>query len=163
MVDAPYKPNELELLSKAIRFWQQNTYRYIELPWVVEERYTEVTRPEGAREVTIRHGNLVASGEQSFLKLWREFVLPSAPGYIGWTPCFRDEPVVDALHHLYFLKAELFVPVDNPDDGFCILSRMLHKQIVLFQMPRAAGSARSHFLDVRCSSARIKAPAALVT
>ena len=28
---------------------------------------------------------------------------------------------------------------------------------------RAAGSARSHFLDVRCSSARIKAPAALVT
>ena len=33
--------------------------------------------------------------------------------YIGWTPCFRNEPVIDRYHQSEFIKLELYCPVTN--------------------------------------------------
>lgn len=113
MVTGPLAESSLFLLDACLSAWTSRGFRYVSLPWVVPTRYTDVTRPPGATDVLTPHGALVASGEQAFLQLWDEAHLPpSRLGYIGWTPCFRDEPVLDDLHHHAFIKAELFIPLE---------------------------------------------------
>ncbi len=133
MVAARFAPNSLKLLEESIHYWQKQGYAFVDLPWIVEEHYTAVTRPPGGKEVPTVYGNLVASGEQSFLKLFTENVLPQARGYIGWTPCFRDEPVLDALHHFYFLKSEVFVPRPTEAAAFEELPLLLTLQTAFFE------------------------------
>ena len=105
MAAGNFTPQSLSLIDKSICYWQKQGYVFVDLPWVIEERYTRATCPPGGKEVVTPYGNLVASGEQSFLKLYTEKSLPLAPGYVGWTPCFRDEPFFDQLHQFYFLEA----------------------------------------------------------
>src|SRR4051812_31257748 len=113
MVHAPLNNDTLSRLSSALQYWQQKGYRFVNLPWMVPQEYTDLTKPDFATEPdpSTKHGILVASGEQSFLKLWAEGLLEGGQGYVGWTPCFRNEPVYDAGHHFYFMKAELFFPL----------------------------------------------------
>lgn len=101
----------MEHLNSCLGFMEGRGYTYIELPWAVEPRFTHFTKPPGRADFPLgAHGDtLVASGEQSFLKLAKEQKLNGR--FIGLTPCFRDEPTLDAWHLPYFLKAELFVPV----------------------------------------------------
>ena len=49
----------------------------------------------------------------SFLQLWDEGRLPAgALGYVGWTPCLRDD-ALDETHQHGFMKAEWFVPAQD--------------------------------------------------
>jgi len=111
MVDAKLGPDVLGRLSRAIEFWVQNGYQFVELPWVAPAHCTDATKPAfvTAADLATPYGNLVASGEQSFLMLCERNLLPAGDRFVGWTPCFRQEPVFDATHHLYFMKAEVFV------------------------------------------------------
>jgi len=134
MVTGPFTPNSFLLLQEALAFWRELGYLFVDLPWVIERRYIEATRPSGAPVgLETPYGFLVASGEQSFLKLASEKKLLEAPGYIGWTPCFREEPQFTQLHHLGFLKAELYIPAESLESGTEALPRLLTRQQELFE------------------------------
>lgn len=98
-------------VQQALNYWQEREYQFVNLPWLASRPVLEYTRPPQAQgeDIHTPHGGLVASGEQSFIQLWLDGKLKPDTGYIGWTPCFRQEAVFDALHHFYFIKAELFV------------------------------------------------------
>lgn len=106
--------DSLHLMDSAIELLCQQGFIFVDLPWVVQRQYSDATRPPTAQDFETPMGSLVASGEQSFLQMWVRGELPpmqkGALGYVGWTPCFRDEPVLDQLHQTMFLKVEWFVP-----------------------------------------------------
>ena len=112
MVDAPLNSNALGRLQGALDYWQEAGYEFVNLPWLVSRPVIEYTRPPQAQgeDIYTPHGGFVASGEQSFIQLWLDGKLKGDTRYVGWTPCIRQEPVFDARHHFYFIKAELFVP-----------------------------------------------------
>ena len=140
---------DLALLNGALDYWVNlHLYEEIELPWVIPERFTTATRPADRVELTLPHGNLIASGEQSFLMLMSERALPTASGYIGWSPCFRAEPVLDELHQLTFTKAELFIPVPSYQVGLDELPELLTRQRSLFQRLSVTLGERSPHLTL---------------
>lgn len=107
----------LERLQRVLDAWTQRGWTPVALPWMAPEPYMAATRPDTVRwpEPATHEGALVASGEQAFLWLAAHDRLPpAAHGWIGWSPCFRHE-AYDPLHQHYFLKAELFAPLDTPD------------------------------------------------
>lgn len=140
----------LERLAFALRRYQSWGAQFVSLPWCAPMQYVQATRPPSAigLDVTTPYGQLVASGEQSFLWLAEHDELPEPKPqphhvvsimahpmmmppptpivvpdddplrdwWIGWTPCFRDDPP-DELHHYGFIKAELFAWVSgwHPD------------------------------------------------
>lgn len=97
---------DYRLLAEAIEFYSQRGYHYLETPWIVDHRYTEVTKPAGRRDFYCLDGYLVASGEQSFMSAMHFGELEPGGKYQTVTPCFRDE-AVDELHQTWFLKLEL--------------------------------------------------------
>ena len=116
MVTGPFDPRSLELVQRALDYWTARGATFIDLPWVASEHSLQATCPAGAPlGVEVPGGWLVNSGEQSFLELWAGDGLAEGDCYIGWTPCFRREPRFDRLHSLGFLKAELFLPLADPD------------------------------------------------
>lgn len=105
-----------EYISKAIHHYGLRGFSYLEVPWLVPEGISDMTR-ENKRDTSFvtRFGELVGSGEQSFLSLMVQEAL--APGrYMCATPCFRNEPVLDELHRRHFFKVELIdtLTVDVP-------------------------------------------------
>lgn len=138
----PFRHNALGLLQIAIDFWRDHGATYVDLPWLVEKEYADATRPAGRGDVQSAHGHFVSSGEVSFLKLWAEGLLPDAsPGpYIGWTPCLRDEEVIDPLHQHGFMKAEWFAPVAHLDDAgqAARFVELTFRQHLCFQVVAAA-------------------------
>jgi hypothetical protein len=99
------------LLGRALDFYKALGYKYIEVPWLVRNEVTEVTRHEGAENFGVPAGDLVGSAEQSFIQMMMDGQLP--PGrYCTISPCFRDEPVLDDLHQKHFMKLEL---IDTPN------------------------------------------------
>jgi seryl-tRNA synthetase len=100
------EPISWSLLTKAISFYENHDFSYIEVPWIVSSEATQVTFPKGAGIFSGLAGDLVGSGEQAFIQLTLDGQLP--PGkYCTLTPCFRDEQVIDRLHRQYFAKVEL--------------------------------------------------------
>lgn len=97
-------------LGLALEYYKRLGYTYIDLPWTVPEWVSNLTKPVDRRNLYLfgQHQScLVASAEQSFLyKLIKE-ELPEGK-YVGITPCFRDEEVLDSTHGNYFMKIELF-------------------------------------------------------
>lgn len=94
------------LLAEAQSYYSGLGYRYIDLPWTVDEIYSNATKPIEYKNFYIDNKVLVASGEQSFIELAVNNKL--VPGkYFGITPCFRDERI-DRIHNKYFMKLELF-------------------------------------------------------
>lgn len=91
-------------IAAALDFYQSKGYAYIEVPWIVTHEAMLITSPGGKRFFNTFAGDLVSSGEQSFLQL-RETL--KAGLYCCATPCFRDERPVDSLHRQYFFKVEL--------------------------------------------------------
>lgn len=112
-VTGPFVENSLLLLHRALELWTAQGFRYVDLPWVVQKEYSDATRPPNCRDIQTLHGSFVASGEQSFLQLWDAGQLRGSPGYVGWTPCLRDDKL-DDWHQHGFMKAEWFVPL-TPD------------------------------------------------
>lgn len=109
----------LRRLQMTLDHWRtQYGFAVVALPWMVPEKFMAATRPDFVDptipDLGTEEGPLVCSAEQAFLWLHAQKALPPAPGYIGWTPCFRRELYAPGRHH-YFLKAELFVlaPTDT--------------------------------------------------
>lgn len=112
---AVFDARALGRVQATLDWWAARGCTVVALPWMAPERAMDATRPPhaSATDLGTEEGALVASGEQAFLWLDAQGLLPEGP-VIGWTPCFRRE-AYDAWHHHYFLKAELFVPVVAPD------------------------------------------------
>jgi hypothetical protein len=96
-------------LARAITFYQNRAYEFISVPWTADLWACVATSPP-RRQFAAPRGYLVASAEQSFLSMMPGWNLCRA---VAITPCFRDEPVVDALHQPYFMKVEL---IGRPSD-----------------------------------------------
>jgi hypothetical protein len=115
-VTGPFLANSLLLLHLALQWWQTQGFVYVDLPWMVPSRFADAHRPSFCRDVPTLHGSFVGSGEQSFLMLREQGLLAGdAPGFIGWTPCLRDEPVLDETHQHGFMKAEWYVPLRSAE------------------------------------------------
>lgn len=115
-LDTTWAPEgALGRLQSVLTAWQARGASFVPLPWTVPPEFLEKTRPphKSSDDFMLGTEGLVASGEQAFLWLDAEDRLPStvAGVYIGWTPCFREEPVYDALHQRAFIKAELYAPL----------------------------------------------------
>jgi elongation factor P--beta-lysine ligase len=103
------------VLSRAMGFYQDRGYRVVDVPWLVPSTTCYATLPGFASKNAViqtksGHGSLVGSAEQSFLQLQLDDH-PSvrSPGlYVACSPCFRNEPVLDDLHHKHFMKVELY-------------------------------------------------------
>jgi len=92
-------------IGSAVEWYKALDFTYIEAPWLVNDGPYDATRPPDAPYVTAMGKNLVASGEQSFIQMMSDgHIIGKA---VCCTPCFRDEPSPDGLHHPYFVKVEL--------------------------------------------------------
>lgn len=95
----------IKRLADAENYYFNLGYELTDVPWIVGQKAYDMTKPkQGARDFRTLGGNLVASGEQSFLELMMNGVKINKAQCI--TPCFRDE-IYDPLHHPYFIKLEL--------------------------------------------------------
>lgn len=101
-------PIDYQILADGLRHYTDNDYPYREVPWVVRPEAMAVTLPLGAEATSNQYGDLVGSGEQSFIELMMRGEQLDKACCI--TPCFRLEPHYDELHHGYFMKLELFDP-----------------------------------------------------
>lgn len=96
---------DYQKIAEALTFYASCGFSEIQVPWVVGYGAYNATKPPLAVDVPTLHGYLNASGEQSFLELMLNG--QRLGKHICVTPCFREEPVLDRIHHRYFLKAEL--------------------------------------------------------
>lgn len=98
------------LLAHAIEFYKSLGYRYVDVPWIVPDATARMTFDgEG---LACQAGTLIGSAEQGFL------AIDIAPGdrLVSCSPCFRNEPVIDELHHLWFMKVELYIEGSHLDE-----------------------------------------------
>jgi hypothetical protein len=109
-------------IGKAIEVYSGLGYNYIEVPWLIDQKSIDITKPPKCRYFATEFGHLIASGEQSFLQI-RDELCPSRK-YQTVTPCFRDD-TVDELHVRQFMKLELIVPLWKTDDAEKILQQMM--------------------------------------
>jgi hypothetical protein len=110
-------------LCDAVDYYTSLGYRYIDTPWLVQQKVCNSTKPRQFRPIhhhidALNHTfHIVASGEQSFLQLQYErhkFGQPLMTGkYQTITPCYRDEQIIDEQHRIGFMKLELIEWVDG--------------------------------------------------
>ncbi len=97
---------DFAVISEAQKFYGEEGFKNIPVPWVIDQEYVQETKPEGVEFYATLGGVLVASAEQSFIQM-----MDKGWGGVGafqaTTPCFRDEDH-DGTHSPYFLKTELF-------------------------------------------------------
>lgn len=123
-------PTQYKNLLAAITYYERCGYKYVDVPWAVSPEALLLTRPSHISAppmtyvvdyqgfVPVHMGAAcgytspgtelcpVASAEQSFLQMKMDD--PNFGGkLVTMTPCFRNEPVLDELHHPYFMKVEL--------------------------------------------------------
>jgi hypothetical protein len=101
-------------VSQAVSWYTSLGYKYTEVPWVIDDAPYNVTRPPGAPAYATLGGNLVASGEQSFMQLMDNGIRVGKS--VCCTPCFRAEPEYDELHLPYFMKVELIHKSGGKED-----------------------------------------------
>jgi len=75
-------------------------------PWVASHEATHATLPSGVLPCELNGQILVGSAEQAFIDRMLTHQMPQGR-WQATTPCFRNEPVLDALHKPYFIKLEL--------------------------------------------------------
>lgn len=102
-------------LSYAQYYYQERGFKVVEAPWIVPSPITQITFPRPGECFTLDYtgrkggslGDLVGSGEQSFLHMIEQGKISLFYGnYQCITPCFRDD-VEDKWHQKYFMKLEL--------------------------------------------------------
>lgn len=98
-----------QLIADSIKYYESKGFQRVEVPWTVTKPVSDITRPLGAGEFTIKEKDkvLVASGEQGFLYQYLKGFLPKGK-YQATTPCFRNE-IFDNWHTKYFIKNELII------------------------------------------------------
>lgn len=150
----PFPDNVFQLMHTAIRWWQSKGFHYVDLPWIVPQRYSDATRPPTARDISTPQGSFVASGEQSFLYLWENEILPRdpVPGFIGWTPCLRDELVLDEHHQHGFMKAEWFVPLAPDQEHYLSLAKLIKLQVEMFEFVAGRALDKTGYLELQQES-----------
>ncbi len=105
-------PNiDYRLLASAVKYYEELDFDNINLPWVVDDKFTNETF--SGESIKCQLGSMIGSAEQSFLCMFDEL---SDHNYFSVTPCWRNEPVTDKLHFSYFMKLELFSKGDKVDD-----------------------------------------------
>lgn len=132
------EPNTINyaLLADALAFYTRLGYEYKEVPWVVSEEATNITLPVNRVATKVSYGgDLVGSAEQSFIELLKRG--QTLTKHCAITPCFRDEPAYDDLHHAYFMKCELYDSQPTPErlqqmikDAVAFFSRYTHVNIL---------------------------------
>lgn len=134
-VTGPFSSNSLLMLYQAIECWKLHGFRDVDLPWLVQKEFSDATRPPECLDLGTPYGSFVASGEQSFLQLWDAGQLHGARGYVGWTPCLRDDKL-DGLHQHGFMKAEWFVPLEaaTAHDWHDLLMTLVKTQAEIFHV-----------------------------
>lgn len=102
-----FRPSRMDYrkLATALDHYEARGYEYLEMPWVVSNETVATTLPQGREATSVQYGDLVGSGEQSFIEMLRrgETILKAC----CITPCFRMEETYDELHFPYFMKMEL--------------------------------------------------------
>lgn len=91
--------------AEAKEYYETQGFEEIAVPWVLEYESYNATRPPNRKEFYVLGGYMNASGEQGFLELMMRGKKVGRQMCI--TACFREEPVLDGLHHRYFMKLEL--------------------------------------------------------
>lgn len=95
-----------QYVAKAIKYYQDLGYYYIEVPWTVSKEAMAITSPLDSELYNVDNKYLVASAEQSFIELMLNGEIDPEGKFIAASPCFRDDPL-DELHKRYFFKVEL--------------------------------------------------------
>lgn len=98
-------------VGRAVAYYQQQGFKYIEVPWRVDDSVFKVTAPTDATPFRCKFDDvarpdiLVGSAEQGFVA-----IMPTLePGmYVSVSPCFRDKEIAE-LHFSDFVKVELCV------------------------------------------------------
>lgn len=104
-------------LGAATTFYSSQGYLQTKAAWWAPFDTMMATCPEVSRLVQIPgHGFLVGSSEQSFLDLETQGLLDKGR-FVACTPCFRNEPVLDDLHQIGFMKVELYCNDDVSDNA----------------------------------------------
>jgi seryl-tRNA synthetase len=118
-------------IADAVEYYKRFNYKYIEVPWIIPLDTMLITRPLGARLFSTFAGELVASGEQSFLEIRKKL----KPGkYQCVTPCFRDEKIKDKFHKQYFIKNELIWIPEPKDVPYChLVDKMIAEALPFFK------------------------------
>jgi len=99
---------DYSLIAKSIEWYDSHSFKRVETPWIVPAGVSLITKPADRKLdwiVSDKDKVLVASGEQSFLDLYRTGSLPKGR-FQTVTPCFRTDSE-DAIHHSWFVKNEL--------------------------------------------------------
>jgi hypothetical protein len=104
-----------EYIGTAQRFYRSKGFDNIEVPWIVSEEVSNITKPDFAQNLYVSnmntrygHATLVASGEQGFLQLIVDKKLKYGM-YQTTTPCFRAEVAYNDITRPYFTKTELIM------------------------------------------------------
>lgn len=94
------------LVAFAEDYYRRRGFNLIDVPWLVSEAVSNLTKPNWKRNFWVKKKVLVGSAEQSFIELFFDGKIKEGR-YLATTPCFRDEQKVGWLHQNYFLKTEL--------------------------------------------------------
>ena len=106
------KPIDYSLIGRAVDFYKSLGYEYIEVPWMVEPLYAQVTydSPAGifsTYDADNMNKSLIGSAEQGFLeKIGRGEVYKDTK-YVSVSPCFRRGDRYSPYHQETFMKVEL--------------------------------------------------------
>lgn len=105
---------DLPLIMDAVSYFDKLGYTPTSVPYIIEKRYTDLTKPEGVHDQKEHLGlSYVASAEQSFIKMLLEGDhVMRQPCLQALTPCFRPELNLSDSHQQIFLKLELFIKGD---------------------------------------------------
>lgn len=98
---------DYQKIVDATEYYKRLGYIETDVPWILPFKAYNATSPNDRRQFATLDGFLNASGEQSFIYLLQEGKELHKNFCI--TSCFRDEPVLDDLHQIYFVKLELFI------------------------------------------------------
>jgi hypothetical protein len=109
---------QMARLLDAKEYFVQRGFKFLDAPWAVTREAVMMTRPPWVAGEPFGYaaGGVfqypVASAEQSFIQMQMDAIAAGTRiggNYCAITPCFRNESVLDDLHHPYFMKLELIV------------------------------------------------------
>ena len=96
---------DYRIIADAQRYYAERGFEEVPVPWIVHRPAYYATKPPEAPDFFSLGGYLNASGEQGFIELLMSGAALGRNQCV--TACFREEPVLDALHLRYFMKLEL--------------------------------------------------------
>lgn len=117
-------------IARAVKYYKSLGFEYIEVPWKVSEYAAAITCPDAGYLERVDGLVLPASGEQGFLDLEIDRLMPVTrnPNFVTCTPCFRAGDVGRSpFHHTRFMKVELYVRCDNREQAERVAYELLLK------------------------------------